>query len=141
MTGEWRSILHPQDAPAYLAEFGKAVLDRSYFKRRVRIRNREGEWRWIKTYAMPWFTAPGEYAGYVGISLDITETVNGETALLEANRRKDEFLATLAHELRNPLAPIVNALTLDCPARRRQLRSATVAHHQPSGQLHGSSGR
>ena len=112
MAGEWRSILHPQDAPAYLAAFDKAVLDRSYFKHRVRIRNREGGWRWIKTHAMPWFTAPGEYAGYVGISLDITETVNGETALLEANRRKDEFLATLAHELRNPLAPIVNALTL-----------------------------
>ena len=60
----------------------------------------------------PGLPSPGEYAGYVGISLDITETVNGETALLEANRRKDEFLATLAHELRNPLAPIVNALTL-----------------------------
>ena len=110
--GEWRSILHPQDAPAYLAEFGKAVLDHSYFQHRARIRNREGGWRWMNTYAMPWFTAPGEYAGYVGISLDITETVNGEIALLEANRRKDEFLATLAHELRNPLAPIVNALTL-----------------------------
>ena len=112
MAGEWRSILHPQDAPAYLAAFDKAILDRSYFQHRVRIRNREGGWRWINTYAMPWFTAPGEYAGYVGISLDITETVNGEIALLEANRRKDEFLATLAHELRNPLAPIVNALTL-----------------------------
>jgi PAS domain S-box-containing protein len=112
MAGEWRSILHPQDAPAYLAEFGKAVLDRSYFNHRVRIRNREGVWRWINTHAMPWFTGPGEYAGYVGISLDITETVNGEKALLEANQRKDEFLATLAHELRNSLAPIVNALTL-----------------------------
>ena len=112
MAGEWRSILHPQDAPAYLAEFGKAVLDQLVLPAPSRIRNREGGWRWMNTYAMPWFTAPGEYAGYVGISLDITETVNGEIALLEANRRKDEFLATLAHELRNPLAPIVNALTL-----------------------------
>ncbi|PTR17225.1 PAS domain S-box-containing protein [Nitrosospira sp. Nsp2] len=112
MAGGWRSILHPDDAPGYLAAFDKATLDRSYFKHRVRIRNREGGWRWLKTHAMPWFPSPGEYAGYVGISLDITETVNGETALLEANRRKDEFLATLAHELRNPLAPIVNALAL-----------------------------
>ncbi|MEP6605627.1 MAG: histidine kinase dimerization/phospho-acceptor domain-containing protein, partial [Nitrosospira sp.] len=46
------------------------------------------------------------------MSIDITDAVNAETALLEANRRKDEFLATLAHELRNPLAPISNALTL-----------------------------
>jgi CheY-like chemotaxis protein len=61
---------------------------------------------------MPWFTVSGGYAGHVGISLDITEAVNAETALMEASRRKDEFLATLAHELRNPLAPIVNALAL-----------------------------
>ena len=46
------------------------------------------------------------------MSVDITEAVNAETALLEADRRKDEFLATLAHELRNPLAPISNALAL-----------------------------
>ena len=53
-----------------------------------------------------------EYAGHVGVSIDITEAVKAETALLEADRRKDEFLATLAHELRNPLAPISNALAL-----------------------------
>ena len=46
------------------------------------------------------------------MSIDITDAVNAETALLEADRRKDEFLATLAHELRNPLAPISNALAL-----------------------------
>lgn len=112
MAGEWRSILHPDDAPAYIAAFDRAVMDRLYFKHRVRIRNREGGWRWLKSHGMPWFTAGGEYAGHVGISLDITETVNAETALLEADRRKDEFLATLAHELRNPLAPVVNALAL-----------------------------
>lgn len=112
MAGKWHSILHPDDAPAYVAAFDKAVLERSYFKHRVRIKNREGRWRWFRSYAMPWFTVSGEYAGHVGISLDITEAVNAETALMEASRRKDEFLATLAHELRNPLAPIVNALAL-----------------------------
>jgi signal transduction histidine kinase/CheY-like chemotaxis protein len=40
------------------------------------------------------------------------ERRNAETALRRADKRKDEFLATLAHELRNPLAPMVNALTL-----------------------------
>ena len=47
-----------------------------------------------------------------GIAMDITERVRAEEALREADRRKDEFLALLAHELRNPLAPIRNALHL-----------------------------
>ncbi len=53
-----------------------------------------------------------EYAGrrhIVGISLDVTGRRQAEEALKDVNRRKDEFLAMLAHELRNPLAPIRNA--------------------------------
>jgi PAS domain S-box-containing protein len=45
-----------------------------------------------------------------GIAIDITDRVQAEEALRRADRRKDEFLATLSHELRNPLAPIRNAL-------------------------------
>ncbi|MFY9627925.1 MAG: PAS domain S-box protein [Methylocystis sp.] len=44
------------------------------------------------------------------VARDITERRQAEEALREADRRKDEFLATLAHELRNPLAPIRNAV-------------------------------
>ena len=48
----------------------------------------------------------------MGVNMDITERKRIEEALGEADRRKDEFLATLAHELRNPLAPIRNAVEL-----------------------------
>ena len=54
----------------------------------------------------------GEPSGLVGVSTDITERKRLEEALKEADRRKDEFLAMLAHELRNPLAPIHNSLQL-----------------------------
>jgi signal transduction histidine kinase/DNA-binding response OmpR family regulator len=59
---------------------------------------------------------------------DFIERVQGEEALKEADRRKDEFLATLAHELRNPLAPIRNALHImqiapDHPATLERVRS------------------
>jgi PAS domain S-box-containing protein len=47
-----------------------------------------------------------------GIAIDISDRIRAEEALQEADRRKDEFLATLAHELRNPLAPLRNSLEI-----------------------------
>jgi two-component system CheB/CheR fusion protein len=56
---------------------------------------------------------PGGQAMLIGgIAIDITDRLRAEEALREADRRKDEFLAMLSHELRNPLAPIRNALEI-----------------------------
>jgi signal transduction histidine kinase/ActR/RegA family two-component response regulator len=54
----------------------------------------------------------GAVTGAVMAWRDITERKRAERALLDANQRKDEFIALMAHELRNPLAPIVNALPI-----------------------------
>lgn len=61
----------------------------------------------------------GEFLGLIAVVLDLTERIRAEgelrrlaAELSEADRRKNEFLATLAHELRNPLAPIRNGLEL-----------------------------
>jgi PAS domain S-box-containing protein len=53
--------------------------------------------------------ARGRVVGVVLVFRDITQRRGSERALEDADRRKDEFLAMLAHELRNPLAPIRNA--------------------------------
>ena len=60
----------------------------------------------------------------IGICTDVHERRSSEQALREADRRKDEFLAMLAHELRNPLAPIRNALPRAAPAAGRRRRAA-----------------
>jgi len=108
----WHSILHPEDAPDYLALVYKAIQERTSFRKRMRAKTMDGQWHWFDSHGAPWLSANGEYRGHIGISIDITDAVQAEDALKVANLRKDEFLATLAHELRNPLAPISNVLHL-----------------------------
>jgi PAS domain S-box-containing protein len=59
---------------------------------------------------VPEFGPGGEVVSVLGVTRDRTAERIAEEALRDANRRKDEFLATLAHELRNPLAPVRNGL-------------------------------
>lgn len=66
---------------------------------------------WLSTKAA-FHDSEGRVIGLVGSSIDITARKDAEQALVEAGRRRDEFLAMLGHELRNPLAPIVTALKL-----------------------------
>jgi PAS domain S-box-containing protein len=117
----WRAIVQPEDMSAYLDEVSDGIRQRAAFNQRIRVPARDGSWRWFESHAAPWHSGEGQHRGYVGISLDITGAVQAEEALKEADRRKDEFLATLAHELRNPLAPISNAVQLmRRPDGRRQ---------------------
>ncbi|HEV8581397.1 MAG TPA: ATP-binding protein [Thermoanaerobaculia bacterium] len=66
----------------------------------------------VLAYANPVRDESGKLLGAVNVLVDISDRKLAEEALREANRNKDEFLATLAHELRNPLAPIRNALEI-----------------------------
>jgi len=108
----WRASVHPDDLPYFLAASGDALDDRVPFHLRLRVRARDAQWRWFEVHFAPWFAPDGAYRGHVGIGIDITDGVQAEDALREADRRKDEFLAVLAHELRNPLAPISNAVQM-----------------------------
>ena len=112
MQAGWRNLLHPDDAPAYLAALEEARHLRRRFQCRTRVRNCEDHWCWLASYGMPFFAVEGGYAGHVCMSIDISEAVASEKMLRDADRRKDEFLATLAHELRNPLAPLCSAMPM-----------------------------
>lgn len=68
--------------------------------------------RWISAVYTPTYDGGTEPDGWIGVVMDIDQRKRAEAALLLADRRKDEFLATLAHELRNPLAPIRNSLRI-----------------------------
>ena len=74
---------------------------------------------------VPVFDANGNVEAVAGTTRDVTERKQLESSLVEADRRKDEFLATLAHELRNPLAPIRNAVHL---LKQPDANAATIDH-------------
>jgi PAS domain S-box-containing protein len=74
--------------------------------------SKDGRERSIEDSAAPIKGVTGEIAGAVMVFHDVTERRRAESSLKDADRRKDEFLATLAHELRNPLAPICNGLKI-----------------------------
>lgn len=85
-------------------------------KRRIALRNeieivlRDGTVLYVQNDVEPLFDAHGNVTGCVSVVVDMTARKHAEDTLRAADRRKDEFLATLSHELRNPLAPIRNAL-------------------------------
>ena len=68
--------------------------------------------RYIDLVYQPVFDAARNVVGIFAQGHDVTEQVHAVNALKQADRRKDEFLATLAHELRNPLAPIRQAASI-----------------------------
>jgi signal transduction histidine kinase/CheY-like chemotaxis protein len=94
------------------AAIGAAVATRSIFELEHRVLRVDGSIGWTLSRAVPMLDEDSEVEEWFGVASDITERKMGEEKLKESDRRKDEFLAMLAHELRNPLAPIGTAAAL-----------------------------
>ena len=102
--------IHPDDQALLNAARDKALLEKSTFHVSVRFVRPDNEATiWIDVRGHVRCDAAGAPYAVRGIALDINERMKAEEQLREADRRKDEFLAMLAHELRNPLAPISTA--------------------------------
>ena len=112
----WLSYVHPEDAPR-IRETVLPVINGCQgnvveFRDEFRILRTDGELRWLEVRGRVERDASGRAVRINGVHVDITERRRNAEALKEADRRKDEFLAMLAHELRNPLAPLMNSAHL-----------------------------
>jgi PAS domain S-box-containing protein len=112
----WRQIIHPEDLDQGMAIWTQAISAGEAYTLEQRLRRHDGVYRWFLVRAQPERDLTGQIVRWHGTSTDIDDAkrlerhlLAQESALREVDKRKDLFLATLSHELRNPLAPIRNA--------------------------------
>jgi len=111
--------VHPEDWRRVEAALAEARDQRSRYALDYRLVWPDGELRWVSAAGDFQYDEHDRPVRMIGVIMDITERKHIEAKLADqaqqlraADRRKDEFLAMLAHELRNPLAPIRNAVRL-----------------------------
>ena len=109
--------VEPEDADRVRRDVMDAVLAGKPFEVEFRMKGRDGAVRWLRSVGRVEVDDEGKPLRTSGAVLDMTERKRVEQELSDSDRRKDEFLATLAHELRNPLAPLRNCLQILSVAR------------------------
>lgn len=110
--GQWLDGVHPQDHEHALVRWRHSLATGQAYDIECQLRHHSGAYRWSLVRALPVRDAQGRVVRWMGTCTDIHEHKMAQQALLDSDRRKDEFLAMLAHELRNPLAPISAAAEL-----------------------------
>ncbi len=89
---DWRTIIHPDDAPRLLAESiaGEASLET--FELEGRYRRHDGAWRWLHSTSQPRRDAQGRHIGFIGVAHDITEAKTAELSLREREAQLSAFI-------------------------------------------------
>jgi len=108
----WQAFVDPAELARVSVSWNAAVAAGRPWEATFALRARDGQLRTHLARAVPVRDASGTTVCWFGTNTDIADRIEIERQLKEADSRKDQFLATLAHELRNPLAPISNALQL-----------------------------
>jgi PAS domain S-box-containing protein len=131
----WLEAVHPEDRD-YVAGLWNAVPEVPHYEAEFRLVMPDGALRWVRDRLFPVRDRHGEIYRVARVTSDISRRREMESLLRAADNNKNEFLATLAHELRNPLSPIRNAAALlgasgagaEHQARAREVITRQVDH-------------
>lgn len=116
--------VHVEDRERVRAEFQRCLAAGGDFNVEFRVTWPDGAVHWLRDRGKT-FPVGGSPQFLTGAVVDVTERKRAEEVLQDADRRKDDFLALLAHELRNPLAPIRNGLQILRLSQQPEARERT----------------
>nr|WP_315397041.1 ATP-binding protein [uncultured Duganella sp.] len=121
------SRIHPDDRARTRAAVDASVVDKLGYDVEYRVCAPDGRERWLRAKGRTYYDAAGAPTRFDGITIDISDTKRIQAELARSNQQKDDFLAMLAHELRNPLAPITAAADLLAMAPPEPARIARMS--------------
>jgi PAS domain S-box-containing protein len=102
----WSEGVHYEDFQGCMDIYLDAFNLRQPFEMEYRLKRHDGEYRWILDRARPRYTPGGNFAGYIGSCVDITERKTLEEDLKRAVRAREDFLSVASHELKTPLTAL-----------------------------------
>ena len=108
----WGTVLHPDERERVIAAWRDCVRTGAAWDMEHRYRGVDGQWHHVLARGLPVRDEHGQITSWAGINLDIDRLKQMEQRLQQEAVRKDEFIALLGHELRNPLVPNGNAVYL-----------------------------
>ena len=95
LDGEWGAGVHPDDVAPRLAAHWAALQSRKPFETEYRLRRADGEYRWMLDQSAPQFNTRGDFRGYVGLAIDITERKSAEDELRRLSKAVEQSPASV----------------------------------------------